>query len=77
MSVLRESGDVFVDAQLGFGKICCRMVDGDGQMAKFGGQPQGFALSARIFFLRKLFSAVADGEARHLTPQEADCLLFG
>ena len=62
---------------VGFGKICRSVVDGDGQMAKFGGQPPGFARPARIFFLGKLFPAVPLAEAGHLTSQEADRLLFG
>ena len=77
MSVLRESGEVFVDAQRGFGEIGRSVIDGDGQMAEFCGQPPGFVLSARIFFLSKPFPAVAGGEAWHLASQEADGLLFG
>src|ERR1700677_2292391 len=77
MSVLPESGEVFVDAQRGLGKIGRSVVDGNGQMAEFRGQPSGFVLSACIFLRGKLFPAVAGGEGWQLSSQEADGLLFG
>ena len=41
VGVLREPGEILVDTLPGLGEVCGRVIDGDGQMAKFSGQPSG------------------------------------